>query len=95
MPKERPFGFYLRYARELLVTHLGIAGLVGRLGLACLRIKLDPGHRAYSDLSLTPVTGEEFDELDLFMATDGARAAVARKRGEEARRAAASSYVPS
>ncbi len=42
MPKERPLGFYLRYARELLATHLGIVGLIGRLGLECLRIKLDP-----------------------------------------------------
>jgi hypothetical protein len=89
MPKERPLGFYLRYARELLATHLGIVGLIGRLGLACLRIKLDPRHRAYRDLSLTPVTVEELDELGLFVATSGARAAVARKRGEETRRAAA------
>jgi hypothetical protein len=94
MPKERPLGFYLGYARELLATHLRMVGLIGRLALVCLRIKLDPSHRAYSDLSLTPVTEEELDELDLFMATGGARAAVARKRGEEARRAAASSYVP-
>jgi hypothetical protein len=72
-----------------------MVGLIGRLGLVCLRIKLDSRHRAYSDLSLTPVTGEEFDELDLFTATGGGRAAVARKRDEEARRAAASSYVPS
>src|SRR5512144_717580 len=86
MPKERPLGFYLRYARELLATHLRMIGLIGRLGLACLRIKLDPGHRAYSDLSLTPVTGEELDELGLFVATSGARAAVARKRSAEARR---------
>ncbi len=89
MPKERPLGFYLRYARELLATHLGIVGLIGRLGLACLRIKLAPRHRAYRDLSLTPVTAEELDELGLFVATSGARAAVARKRGEETRRAAA------
>jgi hypothetical protein len=95
MPKERPFGFYLGYARELLATHLQMAGLIGRLALVCLRIKLDPRHRPYSDLSLTPVTTEELDELDLFMATGGGRAAVARKRDEEARRAAASFYLPS
>ena len=46
-----------------------------------------PDRWSYTDLSITPPQDEEFDSLDLYHATSGGEAALARKRREDTLRA--------
>jgi hypothetical protein len=48
-----------------------------------------PDRWTYSDLAIAPPQADEFDALDLYHATSGGEAALARKRRDDVIRAAA------
>ena len=84
MPLENPFVFYPRYLGET-------ASRLWRLlvGLQALQRILDraleaPDRWTYSDLAIAPPQDDEFDALDLYHATTGGEAALARKRRDDA-----------
>jgi len=88
LPIESPFLFYPRYGWEFLTKHLRLLRLIWMTGRMRARIKRDPNRRDYKDLSLSPVTEEQFDRLEMFTVTGAAKAAVDKKRRQDAQRAA-------
>jgi hypothetical protein len=87
MPLENPISFYARYWG-------GTALKVWRYLRVYLRTKamLDaalkaPDRWTYSDLAIAPPKSDEFDALDLYHATTGGEAALARKYRDDAIRA--------
>jgi hypothetical protein len=54
--------------------------LLWRLDRTRRRILKDPKRMEYTDLALTPVEAGEMDTLEIFNATQGGRAAVAKLR---------------
>jgi hypothetical protein len=89
MGLESPLLFYPREAWRTVVVQLRYRGLKRRLAGIRRAILADPQHRSYTDLSLTPPTDEELDELEMFSATAGGRAAAARYRAQRRAGAAA------
>jgi hypothetical protein len=81
---ENPWVFYPR----LLVQTLGKAWGYYRLFSQSKRILKEvlaaPDRWTYRDLAITPPDEMEFDNLDLYHATDGGEEALARKRREDA-----------
>ena len=83
---ESPFVFYARYLGEIVVKARRYWS-VYRRSKAILKGVLAASDRwTYTDLSIAPLREEEFDSLDLYHATSGGEAALARKRREDARR---------
>jgi hypothetical protein len=80
MPMESPFVFYPRYAAEIAgkaVKYLSFFLMTRRL----LKEALDaPDRYAYSDLAIAPPRADEFEQLELYHATGGGEAALARKK---------------
>jgi radical SAM superfamily enzyme YgiQ (UPF0313 family) len=88
LPLESPLAFYPRYAWEtvskqarLLAMYLRYRAIYRR---AVARSAADPAE----DLAMQPVRDEELDRLDLFTATDAARAAALKSRRMAERKAA-------
>jgi len=88
LPIESAFSFYPRYLADLVVKYGKIARLVWRLHRVRLSIKRDPKARDYMDTALTPASAGELDVLELYQATDAARAATAKAKREAVARAA-------
>lgn len=80
LPIENPFGFYPRYAAEVVRKHVQIARLVWRMGRVRRAIKADPNRRAYTDLALTPVPDDALETLEMFNVSDAARASAAKAK---------------
>jgi hypothetical protein len=78
MPLENPLAFYPKYWAGLVVKHIKIARLVLRMRKVRSTIKADPKSREYMDLALTPVTGEDLQELDMFSSSDTTKAVAAK-----------------
>ena len=84
---ENPVLFYPRYAAEILVK-LWHYVAVYRDAMRTLRQVLRASDRwTYTDLAIAPPREDELDTLDLFHATSGGEAAVARVRREAEARA--------
>jgi hypothetical protein len=75
---ESPFVFYPRYAWEIVCKHARLLALALRYERIRRRVEADPAKSAYRDQALTPVTDDETGTLEIFNATDSARAAVAK-----------------
>ncbi len=82
LPFENPFVFYPRYAIELLYKHFKLAQAIWRFRPFAVKLRRDPEARNYTDVALTPVADEEFDSFEIFTATDAAKAAVMKMRGQ-------------
>ncbi len=90
MPRENPLVFYPRYLGETL-SKMWRYFLVYRECKGILREVLKaPDRWTYTDLATSPPKADEFDALDLYHATDGGEAALARKYRDEDIRARAS-----
>ncbi len=80
MPIESPLLFYPRYAGEIAVK----AAKYLRFFLGTRRILKEaleaPDRWTYSDLAITPPRDDEFEALELYHATSGGEAALARKK---------------
>ena len=80
LPIEGRFAFYRKYWGELVRKHWTAAGVWWSYRGISKAIDADPAAQSYTDLSLTPVTTDELDQLDMFTATDAGKAAVTRAR---------------
>jgi radical SAM superfamily enzyme YgiQ (UPF0313 family) len=80
LPRVNPLIFYPRRLWEIVTTYVPFLMYRVRLNKLRRRIERDPQRMAYTDLALTPVSEAGVDEhrLDLFVATDAAKAAVAK-----------------
>jgi len=73
-PIESPLSFYPRHAWEVLSKHVRLAAMYWRYWRILKRVERDTG--SYADIAMMPVQEGEFDELELFTATQAARSAV-------------------
>jgi hypothetical protein len=89
---ESPFVFYPRYLGEIVVKAWGYWSVYRRAKATLREVLAAPDRWTYRDLSITPPEDEEFDSLDLYHATSGGEAALARKRREDTLRAKASAH---
>jgi hypothetical protein len=80
LPRESMLVFYPRYLWELFVKHLWLGYLIVRFGSFRWRLKRDPNARKYMDQALTPVVDDELETLEMFTASDSAKAAAAKVR---------------
>jgi hypothetical protein len=84
MRRESPLVFYPRYAGETLVKAWRYWRVYKRFK-ATLEEALAASDRwTYTDLAIAPPRSDEFDALDLYHATRGGEAALARMRRDEA-----------
>ena len=80
LPRESMLVFYPRYLWDLLRKHVKLAELIIRFGSFRWRLKRDANARGYMDQALTPVAEDELETLEMFTASDSAKAAAAKVR---------------
>ena len=88
LPRENPLLFYPRYAGETLVKMWRYWRVYKRFKAMLDEALAAPDRWTYSDLAIAPPQADEFEALDLYHATSGGEAALARKRRDDAIRAA-------
>jgi hypothetical protein len=84
LPIESALVFYPRYVCETVAKAARFAGLWLRYRWIRYRVEADPAGASYQDLALTPVS-EGDDELEMFLATESAKQAVAKAKLQKAR----------
>ena len=82
MPLENPLSFYPRYAWEMVSKHARAVVLYWRYLRILKRVERDT--RPYTDVAMTAVQEDDFDALEMFTATDAARAVVDKQRRKTA-----------
>jgi hypothetical protein len=87
LPIEHPFVFYPGLLRETAHKLRQYWSVYRTLRAAVKAVKADPNRASYTDIAITPQVEGEFDSLDLYHATRGGEAALARKRRDDAIRA--------
>jgi Radical SAM superfamily len=90
MPRENPLLFYPRYAGETLLKAWRYWRVYRRFKATLDEALAAPDRWTYSDTAIAPPEADEFEALDLYHATSGGEAALARMRRDEAIRAGAS-----
>jgi hypothetical protein len=88
MQLESPLVFYPRYGWEIVSKHARLLALAWRYHRIRRRVEADPAAAAYRDQALTPVSDDETGTLEIFNATDSAKAAVEKARRRDAHRLA-------
>ena len=88
-PLEHPFVFYPRFAAETVVKAARYWRVYRRFKAILDEVRRAPDREGYSDLAIAPLQDDEFEALDLYHATFGGEAALARKRHADAIRAQA------
>jgi len=88
LPRENPLLFYPRYAGETLIKMWRYWRVYKRFKSMLDEALAAPDRWTYSDLAIAPPQADEFDALDLYHATSGGEAALARKRRDDAIRSA-------
>ena len=91
--RESPLVFYPRYVGETLVKAWRAWSVYRRTKAMLSEIEAAPDRWTYTDLAIAPPLDNEFEALDLYHATAGGEAALARKRRDEAIRAGAHAPV--
>ena len=76
LPRESTWIFYTTHIRTTIVNNLKLLSLIVWIMRLKARIERDPAARSYSDLALTPVSGDAEEAFDLLTKTAGAKAAV-------------------
>ena len=89
LPIESPFVFYPRYAGETLKKMWGYWRVYRSAKKMMNEVLAAPDRWSYSDLAIAPPRADEFETLELYHATSGGEAALARKRRDEMIRAQA------
>ncbi|MGA7328262.1 MAG: radical SAM protein [Rhodomicrobium sp.] len=77
--REHPLVFYPRYFRETVVKLWGYFLVYRQCKVILKEVLAAPDRWTYDDLAIAPPQADEFDALDLYHATDGGEAALARK----------------
>ena len=86
LSRENPLVFYPRYLREIAVKAWGYWSVYRRSQLALKAVLAAPDRTTYADVSIASPQADEFDNLDLYHATSGGEAVLARKRRDDALR---------
>lgn len=84
MPLENPLLFYARYVGETIAKYARFLVIYLRYRRTLQRVLRDSA--PYTDVAMTPVEAVEFGQLEIFKATDAARAAAEKARRRTARR---------
>ena len=84
LPRESPLLFYPRYVGETLVKMWRYWRVYRRFKAMLDEVLAAPDRWTYTDLAIAPPQADEFDALDLYHATSGGEAALARKRRDDA-----------
>ncbi len=87
MKRENPFVFYPRYWAETAKKLAIYTAYFLHWNRVLKDVRHDPDRASYTDIAITPPSEDEFETLDLYQATSGGEAALARKRRDEAIRA--------
>jgi hypothetical protein len=83
MPIEPPFVFHARYVGETLVKAWKYASIYLRHRRILNEVLKAPDRWTYRDLATSPPQAEDFETFDLYHATDGGDAALARKHRDD------------
>jgi hypothetical protein len=94
LPLESPFVFYPRYVAETVRKARGYWKFYRRCKAILDEVLVAPDRWAYSDVAIAPPQRDEFDTLDLYHATSGGEAALARKRRDDQIRVATTHTAP-
>ena len=94
MPIESPFVFYPRYVAETVGKLYGYAQVFWRLQGIRREVVAAPDRWTYTDVAIAPSQETEFEALDLYHATRGGEAALARKQRADAIRAGVHAAIP-
>jgi hypothetical protein len=86
-PRESVLSFYPRYLGEIAVKAARYWAVYRRAKAIYRDAAAAPDRLAYTDLAIAPPVQDEFETLDLYLATDGGGAALSRKRRDDALRA--------
>ncbi len=87
LPRENPFVFYPRYFRESAVKLWRYWSVYRECRSILDEVLAAPDRWTYTDLAIAPPKDDEFETLDLYHATAGGEAALARKHRGDAIRA--------
>jgi hypothetical protein len=87
MPLESRAGFYARIIGEMTVKLRGYWRVYRQAKATLDEVMAAPDRWTYTDLAIAPPLENELDTLDLYHATSGGEAALARKRRDDAIRA--------
>ena len=87
LPIENPFVFYPRLVRDTLRKTRGYWSIYRRFQKILKEVKADPARLAYTDIATLPLRENESEALDLYHATRGGEAALARRHRDDAIRA--------
>ena len=87
MPLENPIVFYTRYWGQTALKALAYLRVYWRTKAMLNEALAAPDRYSYTDLAIAPPQTDEFDALDLYHATSGGEAALARKYRDDAIRA--------
>jgi Radical SAM superfamily len=88
LPREHPLVFYPRAAADIVGKAAGYWSVYRRAKRILGETLAAADRWTYRDLSIAPPDAAEFDDLDLYHATSGGEAALARKRRDDLLRAA-------
>ena len=89
MKRENLIAFYVRYAAETVVKAGHYLSIYREARRTLRQVLGAPDRWTYTDLAIAPPGEDELDKLDLYQATSGGEAAVARVRRETEARARA------
>src|SRR5262244_3400509 len=78
MPSESRFGFYLRYACEIISKHIRALGLYWQYRQILGRVMRDT--TAHRDIAMEPVQESELERLELYNTTEASKLAVEKVR---------------
>ena len=84
LPRENPFIFYPRYVGETITKLWRYYSVYRQCKKILDEVLAAPGRWTYNDLAIEPPKADEFEALDLYHATTGGEAALARKRRNDA-----------
>ncbi|MFZ1191412.1 MAG: radical SAM protein, partial [Pseudolabrys sp.] len=84
LPRENPFLFYSRYFGESVVKMWRYWSVYRQCKSILDEVLAAPDRWTYTDLAIAPPREDEFETLDLYHATAGGEAALARKQRDDA-----------
>jgi len=84
LPRENPLVFYPRYLAETLVKLRRYIGVYRQWKAILDEVLAAPDRWTYSDVAIAPPAADEFETLNLYHATAGGEAALARKYRDDA-----------
>jgi hypothetical protein len=93
LPRENPLLFYPRYLGETVAKIWRYVSVYRKCKVLLDEVLAAPDRWTYSDLAIAPPRADEFEALDLYHATAGGEAALARKYRNDAIREGAPTVI--